>query len=211
MRLSCSDLTVGMCAVSGSPRSACRPLTANAGACARVSLRALRCLVSCPSFVPRGEDELWLAVELLGPRTCTLPSCFRCQAEQRSGSPSTGSPFPDVKLHLSWAHGARASASSLRCLTPVLLAFSFVLTGTEKAECSLSCPGTMGTSTRSGLAAWPWAHPWPLPVGRAPGPGSRASPPRCLNSVLEELKSNGKAEVMVASHNQDTVRFTLRR
>nr|KAF6282680.1 proline dehydrogenase 1 [Myotis myotis] len=34
---------------------------------------------------------------------------------------------------------------------------------------------------------------------------------RCLNYVLEELKNNGKAEVMVASHNEDTVRFTLRR
>ncbi|XP_042522070.1 proline dehydrogenase 1, mitochondrial-like [Dipodomys spectabilis] len=34
---------------------------------------------------------------------------------------------------------------------------------------------------------------------------------RCLNYVLEELKHNGKAEVMVASHNEDTVRFTLQR
>ncbi|XP_047416438.1 proline dehydrogenase 1, mitochondrial [Sciurus carolinensis] len=34
---------------------------------------------------------------------------------------------------------------------------------------------------------------------------------RCLNYVLEELKHNSKAEVMVASHNEDTVRFTLRR
>ncbi|XP_077916740.1 proline dehydrogenase 1, mitochondrial isoform X6 [Halichoerus grypus] len=34
---------------------------------------------------------------------------------------------------------------------------------------------------------------------------------RCLNYVLEELKHNTKAKVMVASHNEDTVRFTLRR
>ncbi|KAM4827050.1 proline dehydrogenase 1, mitochondrial isoform 1-T1 [Thomomys bottae] len=34
---------------------------------------------------------------------------------------------------------------------------------------------------------------------------------RCLNYVLEELKHNGKAEVMVASHNENTVRFTLQR
>ncbi|XP_036997106.2 proline dehydrogenase 1, mitochondrial isoform X2 [Artibeus jamaicensis] len=34
---------------------------------------------------------------------------------------------------------------------------------------------------------------------------------RCLSYVLEELKHNAKAKVMVASHNEDTVRFTLRR
>ncbi|KAM8918657.1 proline dehydrogenase 1, mitochondrial isoform 3-T3 [Lycaon pictus] len=34
---------------------------------------------------------------------------------------------------------------------------------------------------------------------------------RCLNYVLEELKHNSKAKVMVASHNEDTVHFTLRR
>ncbi|XP_030771673.1 proline dehydrogenase 1, mitochondrial isoform X2 [Rhinopithecus roxellana] len=34
---------------------------------------------------------------------------------------------------------------------------------------------------------------------------------RCLDFVLEELKHNAKAKVMVASHNEDTVRFTLRR
>ncbi|XP_036132162.1 proline dehydrogenase 1, mitochondrial-like isoform X2 [Molossus molossus] len=34
---------------------------------------------------------------------------------------------------------------------------------------------------------------------------------RCLSYVLEELKNNARAEVMVASHNEDTVRFTLRR
>ncbi|XP_012631968.1 proline dehydrogenase 1, mitochondrial isoform X1 [Microcebus murinus] len=32
---------------------------------------------------------------------------------------------------------------------------------------------------------------------------------RCLDYVLEELKHNEKAAVMVASHNEDTVRFTL--
>ncbi|XP_024413223.2 proline dehydrogenase 1, mitochondrial isoform X1 [Desmodus rotundus] len=34
---------------------------------------------------------------------------------------------------------------------------------------------------------------------------------RCLSYILEELKHNAKAKVMVASHNEDTVRFTLRR
>ncbi|XP_062941775.1 proline dehydrogenase 1, mitochondrial isoform X4 [Cynocephalus volans] len=34
---------------------------------------------------------------------------------------------------------------------------------------------------------------------------------RCLNYVLEELKHNAKAKVMVASHNEDTVRFALSR
>ncbi|XP_075825939.1 proline dehydrogenase 1, mitochondrial isoform X1 [Microtus pennsylvanicus] len=32
---------------------------------------------------------------------------------------------------------------------------------------------------------------------------------RCLNYVLEKLKHSPKAEVMVASHNEDSVRFTL--
>uniref|UniRef100_A0A2K6UX87 Proline dehydrogenase n=1 Tax=Saimiri boliviensis boliviensis TaxID=39432 RepID=A0A2K6UX87_SAIBB len=34
---------------------------------------------------------------------------------------------------------------------------------------------------------------------------------RCLDHVLEELKHNAKAKVMVATHNEDSVRFTLRR
>ncbi|XP_034808181.3 uncharacterized protein LOC100994912 isoform X1 [Pan paniscus] len=34
---------------------------------------------------------------------------------------------------------------------------------------------------------------------------------RCLDYVEEELKHNAKAKVMVASHNEDTVRFALRR
>ncbi|XP_037679484.1 proline dehydrogenase 1, mitochondrial-like [Choloepus didactylus] len=34
---------------------------------------------------------------------------------------------------------------------------------------------------------------------------------RCLNYVLEELKHNPRAAVMVASHNEDTMRFTLSR
>ncbi|XP_070331910.1 proline dehydrogenase 1, mitochondrial isoform X2 [Odocoileus virginianus] len=34
---------------------------------------------------------------------------------------------------------------------------------------------------------------------------------RCLDYVLEELKHNTRAAVMVASHNEDTVRFTLHR
>ncbi|XP_023793551.1 proline dehydrogenase 1, mitochondrial-like isoform X1 [Cyanistes caeruleus] len=34
---------------------------------------------------------------------------------------------------------------------------------------------------------------------------------RCLDYVLEEIKHSQKASVMVASHNEDTVKFTLRR
>ncbi|XP_038619613.1 proline dehydrogenase 1, mitochondrial isoform X1 [Tachyglossus aculeatus] len=34
---------------------------------------------------------------------------------------------------------------------------------------------------------------------------------RCLDFVLEEIKQNRKANVMVASHNEDTVRFALQR
>ncbi|PNJ01874.1 PRODH isoform 6 [Pongo abelii] len=34
---------------------------------------------------------------------------------------------------------------------------------------------------------------------------------RCLDYVLEELKHNAKAKMMVASHNEDTVRFALHR
>uniref|UniRef100_A0A8B9Z0V2 Proline dehydrogenase n=1 Tax=Buteo japonicus TaxID=224669 RepID=A0A8B9Z0V2_9AVES len=34
---------------------------------------------------------------------------------------------------------------------------------------------------------------------------------RCLDYILEEIKHNRKANVMVASHNEDTVKFTLHR
>lgn len=34
---------------------------------------------------------------------------------------------------------------------------------------------------------------------------------RCLDYVLEEIRQNRKANVMVASHNEDTVKFTLKR
>ncbi|NXF92997.1 PROD dehydrogenase, partial [Eubucco bourcierii] len=34
---------------------------------------------------------------------------------------------------------------------------------------------------------------------------------RCLDYILEEIKQNRKANVMVATHNEDTVKFTLRR
>ncbi|XP_056677346.1 proline dehydrogenase 1, mitochondrial [Monodelphis domestica] len=34
---------------------------------------------------------------------------------------------------------------------------------------------------------------------------------RCLNYVLEEIKHNNSASVMVASHNEDSVRFTIQR
>lgn len=47
--------------------------------------------------------------------------------------------------------------------------------------------------------------------GTGLGPGSHGILPRCLNYVLEELKHNSKAAVMVASHNEDTIRFTLHR
>ena len=50
----------------------------------------------------------------------------------------------------------------------------------------------------------------PLPPGGCAGL-AHVSPPRCLDYVLEELKHNARAAVMVASHNEDTVRFTLRR
>lgn len=93
--------------------------------------------------------------------------------------------------------------------SPMLLAFSFLLIVAKKAACSWSCPGTRGTSRRMGWSGP--GPPWPLPRGELSGPGSRASPPRCLDYILEELKNNPKAEVMVASHNEDTVRFTLRR
>ena len=36
-------------------------------------------------------------------------------------------------------------------------------------------------------------------------------PMRCLELVLEEIEHNRKANVMVASHNEDTVKFTLRK
>lgn len=32
---------------------------------------------------------------------------------------------------------------------------------------------------------------------------------RCLEHVLEEINENRKANVMVASHNEDTIKFTL--
>lgn len=60
----------------------------------------------------------------------------------------------------------------------------------------------------------PWSRNPRRPAASAPrglcGPGSRF-PPRCLDYVLEELKHNARAAVMVASHNEGTVRFTLRR
>ncbi|NWI22060.1 PROD dehydrogenase, partial [Crypturellus soui] len=34
---------------------------------------------------------------------------------------------------------------------------------------------------------------------------------RCLDYILEEIKHSRKASVMVASHNEDSVKFTLRR
>lgn len=49
-----------------------------------------------------------------------------------------------------------------------------------------------------------------VPAASADG-GSRGTPLRCLNYILEELKHNTRAKVMVASHNEDTVHFTLRR
>lgn len=38
-----------------------------------------------------------------------------------------------------------------------------------------------------------------------------ALPYRCLDYILEEITRSRKASVMVASHNEDTVKFTLRR
>lgn len=57
----------------------------------------------------------------------------------------------------------------------------------------------MGAPWRSRLTGWPCAC-----LGR-----SRSPLPRCLSHILEELKRDTRAEVMVASHNEDTVRFTL--
>ncbi|XP_051829224.1 proline dehydrogenase 1, mitochondrial isoform X2 [Antechinus flavipes] len=34
---------------------------------------------------------------------------------------------------------------------------------------------------------------------------------RCLNYILEEIKHQGRASMMVASHNEDTVRFTIQK
>lgn len=75
------------------------------------------------------------------------------------------------------------------------------------------------TLGKSQLTGWPWACPRPplcALVMRGAGDhrlelGSHGTLHRCLDYVLEELKHNAKAKVMVASHNEDTVRFTLRR
>uniref|UniRef100_A0A8C0TB54 Proline dehydrogenase n=1 Tax=Canis lupus familiaris TaxID=9615 RepID=A0A8C0TB54_CANLF len=59
---------------------------------------------------------------------------------------------------------------------------------------------------------WVSARPGSCPLPAAPCCFPRAPRcARCLNYVLEELKHNSKAKVMVASHNEDTVHFTLRR
>lgn len=66
--------------------------------------------------------------------------------------------------------------------------------------------GTLASPRGPGTPGWP--------VASAPGGLcglAHASPSRCLDYVLEELKHNARAAVMVASHNEDTVRFTLRR
>ncbi|NXG80025.1 PROD dehydrogenase, partial [Baryphthengus martii] len=46
---------------------------------------------------------------------------------------------------------------------------------------------------------------------QAASPHSPVLSYRCLNYILEEIKHHQKASVMVASHNEDTVKFTLRR
>ena len=46
---------------------------------------------------------------------------------------------------------------------------------------------------------------------RAASPHSPVLSYRCLDYILEEIKHSRKANVMVASHNEDTVKFTLRR
>lgn len=45
----------------------------------------------------------------------------------------------------------------------------------------------------------------------AASPRSPMVPCRCLDYVLEEIKHSRKANVMVATHNENTVKFTLRR
>ncbi|XP_028904580.1 proline dehydrogenase 1, mitochondrial isoform X2 [Ornithorhynchus anatinus] len=66
----------------------------------------------------------------------------------------------------------------------------------------------------------PWMWSWPAERAGSLEPSwcgeptwSRSAPgrPRCLDFVLEEIKHNRKANVMVASHNEDTVRFALQR
>lgn len=44
-----------------------------------------------------------------------------------------------------------------------------------------------------------------------PSPHDPTLPCRCLDYILEEIKHSQKASVMVASHNEDTIKFTLRR
>lgn len=45
----------------------------------------------------------------------------------------------------------------------------------------------------------------------AASPHSPVLSDRCLDYILEEIKHSPKVNVMVASHNEDTVKFTLRR
>lgn len=151
----------------------------------------------------------------------TLPSCVPCQTVQRADSPSTGGPLPsglsfprrpslDERPHLSWAHRALCLSWFPPMPDPVLLAFphSQVLRR-PSAPCLVLAPwAPLGGA---GLLRGPKPTLRPWPVGSPPGPGSRASPRRCLDYILEELKNNARAQVMVASHNEDTVRFTLRR
>lgn len=49
--------------------------------------------------------------------------------------------------------------------------------------------------------AWAWT----------PSPHDTILPCRCLDYILEEIKHSQKASVMVASHNEDTIKFTLQR
>ncbi|XP_031804903.1 proline dehydrogenase 1, mitochondrial [Sarcophilus harrisii] len=48
------------------------------------------------------------------------------------------------------------------------------------------------------------------PFGSTPR-GPTPNYPRCLNYILEEIKHQGRASLMVASHNEDTVRFTIQK
>ncbi|KAK2121662.1 hypothetical protein P7K49_003048 [Saguinus oedipus] len=72
--------------------------------------------------------------------------------------------------------------------------------GLLRAECQ-------ETGTEGG--AWRGCWGWRCPTLLEPEAPSRSGGRMCLDHVLEELKHNAKAKVMVATHNKDSVRFTL--
>ncbi|KAI5133469.1 Proline Dehydrogenase 1 [Manis pentadactyla] len=127
----------------------------------------------------------------------TATCCWRWSENEH---PAQLSSLPDGAL-LTPLHTGRPAS-------PALISSSTGLAGrlqnVEPSHCLsfLTCgEAAVGAPWRSRLTSWPCAC-----LGR-----SRSPLPRCLSHILEELKRDTKAEVMVASHNEDTVRFTLRR